>query len=530
MADREAERELVHCHACANEWYKDDGGLECPSCHSGAVEVLEHNNDPRDDHIDLTNDSNDGVEELGRNADALPQHPLHQHNPWANELPDPDEGDIEHFTFNPLPGVHIQQTTFRTTPQQRQNPQDAFAPIFSTFAGMFNNGSAPPTGFGDPRSPFPAPGQQPIFPNHNNPQGNPRVRANIHVFGAGEQANGVNGINAVLQTVLATLQQSNPRANNGPHAQNRGQPENPFDILMQTLTQLRDPGRAAHGDAVFTDEALDRIISQMMEQQAGASSAPGPATAAAIAALPKKQADKEMVGADGKAECSVCMDAVLLGDEVTVLPCKHWFHGDCVGAWLKEHDTCPHCRQGIMPKDAPADATSPRSPGQPPRHNQNQDQNHVRWGFGATNNVNNNPPRTPPTPTANQILTAAQQMAAAQPQPLNQQPIVQGRPIQPFHNGAWTQPGMQHPYMPGGYAAYPEPRDYVQPPGAAPALSPSSSSQRTPPSPGEPGLRRRGSTERGSSGGENGNGSGEGSSRLSGWWRNLRSGSSAEGR
>ena len=79
-----------------------------------------------------------------------------------------------------------------------------------------------------------------------------------------------------------------------------------------------------------------------------------------------------MLGSDGKAECSVCMDNVELGDEVTLLPCSHWFHEACVGAWLKEHDTCPHCRQGIMPKDAPGEGadsnTGPRSPNQEPRN------------------------------------------------------------------------------------------------------------------------------------------------------------------
>lgn len=138
---------------------------------------------------------------------------------------------------------------------------------------------------------------------------------------------------------------------------------NPFTLL----TSMMNPANATHGDAVYTQEALDRVISQLMEQHSG-SSAPGPAPAAAINALPKKPVDKTMMGSDGKAECSVCMDNVEIGDEVTVLPCNHWFHGACVGAWLNEHDTCPHCRQGITPKEGAADA--PRNPGQQPRHSQ----------------------------------------------------------------------------------------------------------------------------------------------------------------
>ena len=143
--------------------------------------------------------------------------------------------------------------------------------------------------------------------------------------------------------------------------------------LHQLFASILNPANAAHGDVVYSQEALDRIISQFMEQHTG-SSAPGPASAAAISALPTRHIDKAMLGSDGTAECSVCMDNVEFGDEVTVLPCKHWFHGDCVGAWLKEHDTCPHCRQGIMPKDTPSsngeEATSPWAPGQEPRISQ----------------------------------------------------------------------------------------------------------------------------------------------------------------
>lgn len=150
----------------------------------------------------------------------------------------------------------------------------------------------------------------------------------------------------------------------GAHA---GPPAPPLHLFAQFL----NPANAQHGDAVYSEEALDRIISQFMEAQNG-SSAPGPASAAAIAGLPKKNVDDSMLGSDGKAECSVCMDNVSVGDEVTVLPCSHWFHGECVGAWLKEHDTCPHCRQGIMPKDSESGqgGDAPRQPGQAPRNSQ----------------------------------------------------------------------------------------------------------------------------------------------------------------
>ena len=175
------------------------------------------------------------------------------------------------------------------------------------------------------------------------------------------QSNGLRILGSLIQSI-------NSLNNNG--SPERNDPNTTVSPLHSLFAQLFNPANAAHGDAVYTEEALDRVISQIMEQANGAS-APGPASAEAISRLPQKAADKSMMGSDGKAECSVCMDSVSLGDTVTVLPCRHWFHGECVGAWLREHDTCPHCRQGIMPKD-PGDASDPaaRPPGLPPRNSQ----------------------------------------------------------------------------------------------------------------------------------------------------------------
>ena len=299
------------------------------------------------------------------------------------------------------------------------------------------------------------------------------------------QSYSTNTINhtRVLATLLHTMQTGMMEQGHGPQ---NGMPN------MQAFLSAILGG--AHGDAVYTDEALDRIITQMMEQQ-NANGAPGPASAAAIAALPKQKVDKSMMGQDGRAECSVCMDAVEIGDEVTTLPCKHWFHGDCVGAWLKEHDTCPHCRQGIMPKDAPATADTPRSPDQEPRNNQNAFPFH---GSGSPNQPN------PPFPMP----------------------------------GAFIQPGMQQPYVPGGFQQYPEPQNYVSPSGQeqghvsnSPSPQPPSPQQQPPQNQHYHSTHRRRSSARDRSSGNSGEGSSSssGGQGVTGWFRRLGGSSSSSG-
>lgn len=44
--------------------------------------------------------------------------------------------------------------------------------------------------------------------------------------------------------------------------------------------------------------------------------------------------------------CSICLDAFKEGDPISVLPCNHAFHYDCIKPWLGEANTCcPVCKR-----------------------------------------------------------------------------------------------------------------------------------------------------------------------------------------
>lgn len=155
------------------------------------------------------------------------------------------------------------------------------------------------------------------------------------------------------------------------HHQNPEQGQIPPHPFLQLFTSMGLMGGGGQmGDFVYSQEGLDRIISQLMEQTA-TSNAPGPASEQDINNLPRKNITEEMLGPEHTAECSICMDEVNIGEEVTMLPCNHWFHHQCISAWLSEHDTCPHCRKGITKPPEGESNSDPASGGQtsssPPR-------------------------------------------------------------------------------------------------------------------------------------------------------------------
>nr|XP_046148737.1 E3 ubiquitin-protein ligase RNF6 isoform X1 [Oncorhynchus gorbuscha] len=53
-------------------------------------------------------------------------------------------------------------------------------------------------------------------------------------------------------------------------------------------------------------------------------------------------------GEAGRA-CSVCINDYAQGNKLRRLPCAHEFHIHCIDRWLSENNTCPICRQPILP-------------------------------------------------------------------------------------------------------------------------------------------------------------------------------------
>lgn len=375
------QREIVYCHQCENEWYRDENGLQCPECQSEFIEIVEGGNDPRQQQQRQEADSA---------AEAQHQHPLHDHDPW--NAPDPDEEDIEHLRWRREPwdggGPQRYRATFNRSVDlgggaggaaggglmgmignmvngllQQQREQQHQGQQHGHEDPARNQASSPP-GSPDRGSDGPQQTRPGTYTRHITGPGysftmtassgsGPRTSALL----SPRNANSPQPFNAQPQDMDDLMQQmfsnigafpplphqGNHQGHNHqghPHAQ--AQP-NPLLHLLNTLTIPASGG--IHGDAVYSQEALDRIVTQLMEQHSSGN-APGPASAAAIKSLPSRA-----LAASEAGDCSICMETVPAGESVTVLPCEHWFHGECIRAWLAEHDTCPHCRMGIMPRE-----------------------------------------------------------------------------------------------------------------------------------------------------------------------------------
>ncbi|KAF8634952.1 hypothetical protein AX15_000679 [Amanita polypyramis BW_CC] len=117
------------------------------------------------------------------------------------------------------------------------------------------------------------------------------------------------------------------------------------------------------GDYVFSQEALDQIITQLMESSNA--HRPVPASEEVINNL---QRDVLLEGSDSlEKDCAICKEQFSLKtdnpDELMVitLPCKHIFHEPCITPWLKSSGTCPVCRHALVPQ--PGDPSISRSNG-----------------------------------------------------------------------------------------------------------------------------------------------------------------------
>lgn len=116
------------------------------------------------------------------------------------------------------------------------------------------------------------------------------------------------------------------------------------------------------GDAAYSQEDFDRIMSQLLEQaQQGGGEPPAPAEE--ISRIPKITVDEAWLAKqEGESkDCSICMEEVQLGEEISELWCGHWYHPFCIKQWLDAHGACPLCRKTLRDSREEWEAKNPKA-------------------------------------------------------------------------------------------------------------------------------------------------------------------------
>ncbi|KAF9427524.1 hypothetical protein BGZ76_002316 [Entomortierella beljakovae] len=115
--------------------------------------------------------------------------------------------------------------------------------------------------------------------------------------------------------------------------------EGPFSGLINMFSNP--------GDYVFSDGALDDVITHIMDGQNHVhQDVPIGASDETIDGILRRPLTTEEI--ESNTECSVCKDEFTIEETCLQLKCKHVFHEECIKRWLKMNATCPTCRFHVV--------------------------------------------------------------------------------------------------------------------------------------------------------------------------------------
>jgi len=134
-------------------------------------------------------------------------------------------------------------------------------------------------------------------------------------------------------------------------------------------------------------QSLDDILNMSFEQQQ--SSGPPPTAKKELERLKRIKISKDHIALN--LECSVCKEKFQIREQCDLLPCKHFFHQDCIRPWLSLHNTCPICRYELPTDDTDYEAAK--------KHPHSTTQHSTAPPVASSpQRGNNNPPRARQSP------------------------------------------------------------------------------------------------------------------------------------
>ena len=117
-------------------------------------------------------------------------------------------------------------------------------------------------------------------------------------------------------------------------------PDNPLVQLVSSLINSQ-----------YENEEIEQILNYVMNNDENKYGSP-PAAKSEINKLKKYTLSQENLDSFGcENSCPVCKEDFEIGNKMMDLPCKHYFHEECLMPWLNQHDSCPICRFELKTDD-----------------------------------------------------------------------------------------------------------------------------------------------------------------------------------
>ncbi|KAI0734406.1 hypothetical protein C8Q72DRAFT_806178 [Fomitopsis betulina] len=189
-------------------------------------------------------------------------------------------------------------------------------------------------------------------------QGSPNGQSRAMIIGSGDRRDAQDQLPALSEFLTGPQGRQDNAGIAGPLmvqyllAMLGGRQRNGMDDFFPLMGMPEGAENGRWGDYVFNQEALDQIISQIMENSN--SGHPVPATEEVMERLPREVLEEGSPLLEK--DCAVCKEQFKADAEdederiVVTLPCKHPFHEPCIMPWLKSSGTCPVCRYQLVPQ------------------------------------------------------------------------------------------------------------------------------------------------------------------------------------
>jgi len=116
-------------------------------------------------------------------------------------------------------------------------------------------------------------------------------------------------------------------------------------LLDQLLNFNQDADDYEDGE----DTDYNNLLNSLMETDS--IKGPPPASKEVVKKLPKRTFSKKDHTHNLMLPCSVCKDDFNDHEEIIDLPCKHYYHANCILPWLDQHNSCPTCRDELPTDD-----------------------------------------------------------------------------------------------------------------------------------------------------------------------------------